>query len=120
MLLRDNLYCKMYLNTNWEIQELYFYLIHLVSGKIEPIRTIKTDWGELDLRKNPDFDLKQLEKEPSNFIAWQYYLDIEPQKNTEESDYIRQIARLLNELNKNNMRAVAACDFEDVLCKLYS
>mgnify|MGYP000569799146 CR=1 FL=1 len=111
----NNLYCKVYLNIELEIEELYSYLINLVSGKAEPIRTIKTEWGELDLRKNPDFNFKQIEKDPDDFIFWQYYLDIEPQKDIEESKYISQIAKLLNELNKNNIKAVASCDFEELL-----
>ena len=111
----NNLYCKIYLNIELEIDELYVYLINLLSGKTEPIRTIKTDWGELDLRRNSDFDYKQIEKDPDDFIFWQYYLDIEPKKDIEESRYIRQIAKLLNELNENSIKAVASCDFEDVL-----
>ena len=113
--LYNNLYCKVYLNIELEIEELYSYLINLVSGKAEPIRTIKTEWGELDLRKNPDFNFKQIEKDPDDFIFWQYYLDIEPQKDIEKSKYISQIAKLLNELNKNNIKAVASCDFEELL-----
>lgn len=111
----NNLYCKVYLKIELEIEELYLYLINLVSGKAEPIRIIKTEWGELDLRKNSDFNFKQIEKDPDDFIFWQYYLDIEPQKDIEESKYISQIAKLLHELNKNNINAVASCDFEERL-----
>ncbi len=113
-----NLYCKIYLNIELEINALYLFLVNLVSGKTEPIRTIKTDWGELDLRKNSDFDSKQIEKDPDDFIVWQYYLDIEPRKDIDESQYIRKIAKLLNELNKNSIKAVASCDFEEILFQL--
>ena len=81
----------------------------------EPIRTIKARWGEIDLRKNSDFEPKMLEKTPDDFIFWKYYLDIEPQKGIEQAKYINQISRLIEELNLRNIKAIASCDFEDIL-----
>lgn len=36
----NNLYCKVYLNSELEIEELYQHINRKVSGKSEPIRTI--------------------------------------------------------------------------------
>lgn len=52
----DNLYCKVYINSELEIEELYQYINERASGKLEPIRIIKTDWGEIDLHKSSDFE----------------------------------------------------------------
>ena len=39
-------------------------------------------------------------------------LDIEPTKQFDQSVYIAQIAKLLEQLNSDNRKAVASCDFE--------
>ncbi len=111
----DNLYCKIYLNSSLDIEELYKCINCIVQGQAEPIRTIKARWGEIDLRKNSDFEPKMLEKTPDDFIFWKYYLDIEPQKGIEQAKYINQISRLIEELNLRNIKAIASCDFEDIL-----
>lgn len=114
-ILYDNLYCKIYLNSSLDIEELYECINRIVKGQLETIRTVKTRWGEIDLRKNSDFKPKRLEKSPDDFIFWKYYLDIEPQKDIEQAKYINQISRLIQELNLRNIKAVASCDFEDIL-----
>ncbi len=102
----------MYLNSELEIEELYQYINCKVLGRLEPIRTIITDWGEMDLRKNNEFNPQRLIDDPENFVFWRYYIDIEPKKQIDQSDYIDQIAKLLKDLNSDNIKAVASCDFE--------
>lgn len=111
----DNLYCKIYINSSLDIEELYKCINCVVQGQLEPIRTVKTNWGDIDLKKNSDFEPKRLIKSPDDFIFWRYYLDIEPQKGVEQATYINQITRLIKELALKNIKAVAACDFEDIL-----
>ena len=84
----NNLYCKVYLRSELEIEELYQHINYKVSGRLEPIRTIETDWGKIDLRRNSDFNPKRLEKEPEDFVLWQYYLDIEPEKKIEKMNVL--------------------------------
>lgn len=78
-------------------------------------KNCKGGMGEIDLRKNSDFEPKMLEKDPDDFIFWKYYLDIEPQKGIEQEKYINQISRLIQELNLRNIKAIVSCDFEDIL-----
>ncbi|MBD5491087.1 MAG: 1,4-dihydroxy-6-naphthoate synthase [Lachnospiraceae bacterium] len=111
----NNLYCKVYLNTELEIEELYQYINSRVLGELEPIRTIKTNWGELDLRRNSDFDFRRLRDNPEDFVFWQYYLDIEPMDGINELNYIGYISKLLDELSSLNIKSVASCDFEQDL-----
>lgn len=110
----DNLYCKIYLDSTLDIEDLYSILNDILSGELEPIRTIKTGWGELDLRRNYDFDLNRLEVDRNDFIYWQYYLDVEPNE-IQESKYIEGISELLKALKLKNIKAVASCDFEEAL-----
>ena len=46
------------------------------------------------------------------YILAPYYLDIEPH-NIEESQYIENIANLLNYLRRCCKNVIIACDFED-------
>ena len=120
----NNLYCKVYLNSELEIEELYQYINCKVLGRLEPIRTIITDWGEMDLRKNNEFNPQRLIDDPENFV-FRY----RTKKQIDQSDYIDQIAKLLKDLNSDKRRcslrrkstirsasycikAVASCDFE--------
>ena len=107
----DNLYCKIYLDSSLDIGELYKRIRSIVQGQMEPIRTVKTIWGEIDIRKNSDFDPDRMEKDPDDFVFWRYYLDIVPQKGIEQEKYISEVSRLVEELKQSNIRAVASCDF---------
>lgn len=111
-ILYNNLYCKVYLDTTLEIEEVYLLINEILSGELEPIRTIKTIWGEIDLRKNKEFGLKCLEENQEDFIFWKFYLDIEPMK-VDEKEYIRGISNLIMNLKEKSIRAVPSCDFED-------
>lgn len=111
----DHLYCKLYLSSRLDIEELYECINCLIQGQMDPIRTVKTQWGEMDLRKNSDFDPQRLENTPDDFIFWKYYLDIVPQEGIDQTTYIKQISWLIEELGIRNVKAVASCDFEDIL-----
>ena len=111
----DNLYCKIYLSSSLDIEDLYKCINCIVQGQMEPIRTVKTGWGEIDLRKNGDFDPQRLESTPDDFIFWKYYMDVVPKEGIEQIKYINQISRLIEELSIRNIKAVASCDFEDIL-----
>lgn len=110
----DSLYCKIYLSSEKQIEELYLMINDILTGELEPIRTIKTEWGELDLRYNSDFDAERLKKNVDDFIFWPYYLDIEPNNGIEQM-YIEKIAMLINHLKSKNIKVIASCDFEDEL-----
>lgn len=112
--MNNDLYCKIYLDTTIEIEELYLLINELLSGELEPIRTIKTAWCEIDLRRNCDYDLMCSEENREDFIFWKYYMDIEP-TNADEKEYIKGISDLIVKLKRKEVKAVPCCDFEDVL-----
>ena len=45
--MRDNMYCKIYLSTELVFGELYQCICSMTLGRLESVRTIKTDWGEI-------------------------------------------------------------------------
>ena len=114
VIVNNNLYCKIYLDTRLEIEELYLLINELLAGELEPIRTIKTAWCEMDLRRNSEFDLKRLEKNSEDFIFWKYYLDVEPM-DTDEKEYIKGISDLIIKLKGKEVKAVPSCGFEEAL-----
>lgn len=104
----ENLYCKVYIHSKLGIEELYQLVNNMVFGTLEPMRSIKTDWGEIDLRRNQEFDPEHL----NDFIYWPYYLDMEPLQGIAQDIYIGKVRELLKEMEIHRITAVAACDFE--------
>ena len=111
----DDLYCKLYVDTDFEIEQLKDEITSMVSGQKQLFRTIVTTFGEIDVNKNEDFDDKKRDIEPDGFIYSRYYLDIEPKEDIEQQDYISGIGDLLQSLWSNGLKSVAACDFEEEL-----
>lgn len=107
----EDLYCKVFINSKLEIEELYHVINTIVSGRKEGIRTIKTDWAEMDLRKNKEYNDRYID----DFIYWSYYLDIVPSEQVVSSVYIFHIKNFLEKMKLSRITAVAACDFEHEL-----
>ena len=108
----DDLYCKLYLDSMLEKDELFSLLQELTCGKTELISIIKTACCEIYLGRNKEFDINQPKQKREDFIYWKYYLDIEPLK-LEEEDYIKEIAELILKLRERGINAVPSCDFEE-------
>lgn len=106
-----NLYCKVYIKSSLEIEELFDFINSVVLGKKELIRTIKTDWGEMDLRKNSEYNNKNMK----DFVYWPYYLDIQPFEGVDQYTYICNIKKFLEKVKMQGIEVVAACDFESDL-----
>ncbi len=111
----DDLYCKLYIDTDLEIEQLKDKITSIVSGEKQLFRTIVTTFGEIDVNKNEDFDDEKRELVPDGFIYSKYYLDIEPKEDIGQQDYISSIGDLLKSLWDKGLKSVAACDFEEEL-----
>jgi hypothetical protein len=109
-----DLYCKIYVDTDINIEQLKDKISMMVSGEKQLFRTIITSFGEIDVNKNEDFDRKKV-LESDGFIYSKYYLDIEPKGNIEQQNYIQGISDLLQNLWNSGFKSVAACDFEEEL-----
>ena len=96
----NDLYCKVFVDTDMDYEKLFALLINFINGKKEAVNYIITEWCDISVQKNKDF------------LYWKYYLDIEPH-NIEESQYIENIANLLSYLRRCCKNVIIACDFED-------
>lgn len=111
----DNLYCKIFVDTECDMDFLINKINELVYGQKKLIRTIVTKFGELDINKNEDFDTEKRCSKPDGFLYSRYYLDVEPNEQIEQEDYIASISKFLQDLWKNGFKVVIACDFEEEL-----
>ncbi|MBQ7776585.1 MAG: 1,4-dihydroxy-6-naphthoate synthase [Lachnospiraceae bacterium] len=110
----DNLYCKVFIDTSLSYEELFSIIIDFTGGKKESFRDIAADWCDISVRKNKEYSLEQYLSDPTDFIYWKYFLDMEP-GNIEERGYIKRVADLLKHLKEHCTGVFAACDFEEEL-----
>jgi hypothetical protein len=107
-----DLFCKIYVLTEsnqFQLAEFIGSQLGLdVDGKF-----INASEFEIEIRENDDFDPRSFQDK--DFLFYPIYLEIEPKDNIGSSGYIHGIGKLLNILREKGFRAVAACDFEDLL-----
>lgn len=114
MKIYDNLYCKIFIDTNEEREFVLNLIEDIVLGVIDRW-TIISDSMEIDLRKNEDFSSKDRVRKKDVFLYSRYYLDIEPKENIRQEQYILSVATLLEKLWTLGYKVVTACDFEEEL-----
>lgn len=110
----DNLYCKIFIDTNEDRERVLNSITDIVSGAIYRW-TIISDSMEIDLRKNEDFSEKEIIIKEDGFLYSRYYLDIDSKENVKQEQYILSIATLLENLWTLGYKVVTACDFEEEL-----
>ena len=108
----DNLYCKMFIDTNLIYEELFALVLKFVNGKKQAVTYICTQWCDISVQKNREYDAEHYLVDPKNFLYWKYYLDIE------EDVYIKNVSKLFGYIKEHCNYVIAACDFEDKLINL--
>jgi len=116
MSVKENLYCKIYVDADVNIDQLFASISEIMSGSVN-FWTIITKFCEIDIKENEDFDSVKRNLQ-DGFVHFPFYLDIEPRFNITRSDYINSVAKLLKGIWQLNYNAVASCDFEDELPQL--
>ncbi len=110
----EDLYCKIYVNTDMSEKMLLDFIARTINANIE-LRTVCGPFFEVDVIKNDDVDPLHANEQYDGFLYYPYYLDVEPLDNTKRKFYIASISNLLTALWNIRTKAVAACDFEDEL-----
>ena len=111
---RMNLFCKIFVDIDISKDELVQKITDCTSGRIERW-LVRTDWGEIDVVNNEDFDENRRGQEPDGFLFYRFYLEMEPGEGVPSEVYIKSVGTLLGKLWAWNAKAVAACDFEESL-----
>lgn len=108
----DELYCKIYLDTNLTYENLFAAIIKCTNGKKDALTYIVTDWSEISVQRNKEYSEMAYLKNAHDFLNWRYYLDIEPNNKSKEN-YIDEVCKLSQMLKKYCKGVVPSCDFED-------
>ena len=106
-----NLFCKLFVDIAAPKEALVQKIADCTNGRAERW-SVKTEWGEVDVVTNEDFDECRKEQEPDGFLFYRFYLEMEPEEDVPSEVYIRSVGTLLADLWKWDAKAVAACDFE--------
>ncbi|UKS27362.1 1,4-dihydroxy-6-naphthoate synthase [Paenibacillus sp. HWE-109] len=116
----DNLYCKLFIDTDIDINSLFDLVCQIVSGFRKVMRTVVTDLSEIDIMKNDDFDALKKDYGSDGFLFFKYYCDIQPTDyiGLDEGKYISSVSLLLESLWDIKINAVCACDFEGELPRM--
>lgn len=110
----ENLFCKVFIDTNEERISLLSCIKDIVLGTTERW-TIDSNSMELELRKNDDFNESLRFEKQDGFLYSRYYIEIEPIDHIKQEQYISSVSMLLENLWALGYKAVAACDFENEL-----
>ena len=110
----ENLYCKIFVDSNMNEIDQIKMIASITAGEISKW-TVVTDGCEIDVIKNDDYNKLKSKDASDGFLYYRYYLDIEPFESVEKEKYIFEIGLLIQGLWNNKCKAVAACDFEDQL-----
>lgn len=110
-----NLYCKVFINTQLDEASLVKIIAQLINGKISQINSISSDYLDLDVISNKEFDEKYINLPIDGFLFYKYFLDVEPMPGIKYDDYISQLKILIKGLREKGFNVVPACAFENEL-----
>lgn len=111
----EDLYCKIYVNSPLEIEELVGLISDLSEGTAKPFHEIETKLATIDCMVSHSRDDVLAQVSDDGFVFYKFYLDVEPVAGVARREYISHIRSLVLSLEGRGYQAVAACDFEDEL-----
>lgn len=107
----NDLYCKLYVNYNGNIDFLEKFLFE--KKLIINNHDFCSENLKIYIIKNHDYYLK--DKKGDDFLFYKYIFEIEPLNNIKQNKYIDDLIKILNELKDNNVNFVPSCDYEELL-----
>lgn len=111
----DYSYCKIYIDTNLDYDELYNLIILYLKGIRLSHSFIKCDWCDIGLTKNKEWSEERYEIDNTDFIYWKYFIDLENIYKIDTQMYIKKIKELKQNLELFCKAVVISCDFEELL-----
>jgi hypothetical protein len=111
----DNMvhYCKVFIDSPQSREELKTHICTENQGEDRGF-TVYFAWGLVDLRRNDEWSPEKFGR-PDGFLFSKFYADIEPAKDIDESEYVRNVAKFVSSLRATGNLVVPACDFEESL-----
>ncbi|WP_106766530.1 1,4-dihydroxy-6-naphthoate synthase [Paenibacillus faecalis] len=109
-----DLFTKIYVDSDVDKEMLLDTVSNIVTGTISG-SSILTMQAEIFIFNNGDFDEDKRNQGNDGFLYYKYYLEIEPTEDVDDRNYILEISNLLTKLWDADFKAIASCDFEDLL-----
>lgn len=109
-----DLFTKIFVDSDVDKEMLLDAVSNIVKGTISG-SSILTKHSEIIIFNNSDFDKDKINQGNDGFLYYKYYLEIEPTENGGEANYVLEISNLLTKLWDADFKAIASCDFENLL-----
>lgn len=107
-------YVRIYLDSEAELQTVIAAVADAAEG-VQTGNTVLTEQAELFVFMSMDYSAAERNREPDGFLFYRYELSMEPHEGASLRRYIAWVGQLLTELWAAGFRAVASCDFEELL-----
>ena len=107
--------CKIYCTGNLSFSEIRNQISKLVGADKIGISFIETDFYELSIDKNDEFDINRQVDFPDGFLFFKFLIYLEFTNNAEINKCADEISKILKWLWGKGMPAVASCDYENLL-----
>lgn len=109
-----DLFTKIFVDGDVDKEMLLNTVSNIVMGTISG-SSISTKQAEIFIFNNGDFDEDKRNQGNDGFLYYKYYLEIEPTEDVGDRNYVLEISNLLTKLWDADFKAIASCDFEDLL-----
>ncbi|GGF84031.1 1,4-dihydroxy-6-naphthoate synthase [Paenibacillus aceti] len=109
-----DLFTKIFVDSDVDKEMLLDTVSNIVMGTISG-SSILTKQAGIFIFNNGDFDKDKRNQGNDGFLYYKYYLEIEPTENVIDRNYVFEISNLLTGLWDADFKAIASCDFEDLL-----
>jgi hypothetical protein len=109
-----DLFTKIFVDSDVDKEMLLDTVSTIVMGTISG-SSILTKQAEIFIFNNGDFDKDKRNQGNDGFLYYKYYLEIEPTEDVIDRNYVVEISNLLTKLWDADFKAIASCDFEDLL-----
>lgn len=109
-----DLFTKIFVDNDMNKEMLLATVSKIVKGTISG-SSILTKQAEIFIFNNGDFDEDKRKQGTDAFLYYRYYIEIEPKEDTDDRDYVLEVTDLLTKLWNADFKAIASCDFEDLL-----
>lgn len=110
----NEFFCKIFIDTDDPKATVISFLAESINGNIE-MWSVSNDIFTLGLVRSDDFDDLKRGSISDGFLFSRYYIEIEPNSNVDSESYIASVSLLLESLWIKGFKAIAACDFEELL-----
>lgn len=109
-----DLFTKIFLDTNVDKGAVIETVSKIVYGTISG-SNVTTEHADIFIFNNGDFNEDKRNQGNDEFLYYKYNLEIEPTEDVENSAFVVEISNLLIKLWDAGYKAIASCDFEELL-----